>query len=303
MRGLSWWWLAIPVLGAGELAAQFWAARRAPRESEWREVASEVRRAKAPEAVVVVAPAWAEPLARAAFGDAVMPLRDVARPGLDGYRRALEVSLLGQHDRELSGWQVTEERRVGRFTLRQLDNPVPPHVQIDFVDRLKDARVWETVGENSQPCPWVHARVSNGGLGGHPTYPAQRFACPSSEPYLVGATVIDDQDFRPRRCIHAHPTPRGPLRIAFDDVPLGPELRGHAGLPWLLVRDGGGAPVRLQIRVNGKVIGTHVQRDEMGWAGFHFETGVSAGTRGTVEFQVDSDSVQNRHFCFAADSR
>ncbi|HMR07900.1 MAG TPA: hypothetical protein PKA88_19090, partial [Polyangiaceae bacterium] len=115
--------------------------------------------------------------------------------------------------------------------------------------------------------------------------------------------VIDDQDYRVRRCIHAYPTQRGSLKLRFADVPLGTELRGHAGLPWVLVRDGGGAPVRLEVFVNGKSVGTHEQRDEMGWAGFRFKTGASPGVRGNIEFRVSSDSVQNRHFCFAADLR
>lgn len=304
MRALSWLWVGLPLLGAAELGGQLWASHRAPTQSEWLAVQSEVQSAKAPEAAVVIAPSWAEPLARAAWGEKLMPLRDVARPGLDGYPRALEISILGQSAPELESWPVTQEHSVGRFTLRRRENPEAPRVQFDFVDALSEADVSETDGTEDKPCPWQpRGRAKSGGLGGHPTYPAARFNCPSGEPYLVGVTVIDDQDYRARRCIHAYPTQRGPLKLRFSDVPLGTELRGHAGLPWVLVRDGGGAPVRLEVFVNGKSVGTHEQRDEMGWAGFRFKTGASPGVRGNIEFRVSSDSVQNRHFCFAADLR
>jgi hypothetical protein len=304
MRALSFLWVGLPVLGAAELGGQLWAANRAPTRAEWHAVQSDVQAAKAPEAAIVVAPSWAEPLARAAFGEKLMPLRDVARPGLDGYPSALEVSILGQSAAELSQWPVTKEQRVGRFTLRERRNPDAPRIQFDFVDGLSEADASESDGRDDKPCPWqARGRAKSGGLGGHPTYPAQRFNCPSSEPYLVGVTVIDDQDYRPRRCIHAYPTPNGPLKLRFADVPLGAELRGHGGLPWVLVRDGGGAPVRFEAFVNGNSVGVHEQRDEMGWAGFRFKTGVSPGVRGRVEFRISSDSVQNRHFCFAADLR
>ena len=304
MRLLSWLWVGLPVVGIAELGGQLWASQRAPDLGEWRAVAKEVREAKAPEAVVVVSPRWAEPLARAALGDELMPLRDVARPGLDGYHSALEISIVGSSDPELSNWSVTESRKSGRFSLRVLSNPEAPRVQLDFVDALSEAVVTETSGSDQKPCKWsTRNRPKSGGLGGNPTYPRKRFSCPSGEPYIVGVTVIDDADDRPRRCIHAYPTPNGPLTLEFGDVPLGAELRGHAGLPHLMVRNGGGAPVKLEVHVNDKLVGTHVQEDLMGWTGFRFPTGASPGKRGKVQFRVSSTSVGNRHFCFAADMR
>ena len=254
----------------------------------------------------MIAPRWAEPMARQALGDALMPLADVARPDESGYARAVEVSILGQHAPELGSWTTGSEERHGRFTLRVLDNPKPAKVSFDFVDHVTPDRVdvSETVGGAPRPCPFrSNAPVSNGGLGGNPTFPAQRFACGSGDWYFVGVTVIDDNhEFRPRRCIWAHPTPGGPLRVRYKGVPLGGVIRGYSGLPWLIFRDGGGAPVELEVKVDGASIGTAVHEDTQGWAPFSFATG-RAGQTADVEFEVRTVDNRDRHFCFYADTR
>ena len=74
-----WLWLTLPALGLLELAAHLYFKERAPRQQDWAEVAPRVRELKGQADLVLVAPRWAEPLARQAFGDRVMPLKDVAR--------------------------------------------------------------------------------------------------------------------------------------------------------------------------------------------------------------------------------
>src|SRR5262245_37726671 len=88
--------LFVPVFGLFELGAHVYFSRRAPTTEAWTGVRPFVASAYKPENVVVVAPYWAEPMARLAFGDELMPLRDVARPDVTRYPEALEVSILGQ---------------------------------------------------------------------------------------------------------------------------------------------------------------------------------------------------------------
>ncbi|MBI3206567.1 MAG: hypothetical protein HYZ29_33830 [Myxococcales bacterium] len=296
-------WLAVPLAGVVELGAYYHFARRAPRAEEWARLREPVAALRQARELVVVAPRWADPLARHALGDALMPLADVARSDESRYPRAIEISAMGERAPELAGWRTVGEQNHGRFTVRTLENPAPEPVSFDFVDHVtpEHAQVFEGVA----PCGWnPNAPVSAGGLGGNPTFPAQRFICKSGDWFFAGVTVIDDdREYRPRRCIWAHPPPGGPLRIRFERVPLGKTIRGWGGLPWLLFRDSVGAtPVEIEVRIAGASIGKHAHRDEEGFAPFRFETG-RAGETLDVEFEISAANVKDRHFCFQADSR
>jgi hypothetical protein len=305
VRWARYAWLVIPVAGLGELAAHFYFARRAPTPGEWQGARSALVELKKPGDLVVIAPDWGDPLARMAFGEELMPLRDVARADESAYARAVEVSVLGRDAPELAGWRITDQRTSGRFRFRVFENPAPARVSFDFVERLgpNGVRVVEKTAAAELDCAWnPKARVETGSLPGPPTFPPQRFACQGGQQFFVGVTIIDDQRYRPRRCIWAHPTPHGPLVIRFDAVPLGASIRGHAGLPWLIMRDGLGPPVELEVRAGGRSLGTFVHRDQDGWSGFEFPTG-QPGAIAAVEFEVRSTSTRERHFCFHADTR
>ncbi|GMV18218.1 MAG: hypothetical protein HS104_01215 [Polyangiaceae bacterium] len=296
-------WLAVPLAGLVELSLHYFFANRAPRVEEWAGLREPVAALRQAEELVVVAPRWADPLARQALGDALMPLRDVARPDESGYARAIEISSLGERAPELRGWRTVAESKRGRFTLRTLENPAPERVVFDFADHVKPEHL--SVFEGQAPCAWnPRAPVSTGGLGGNPTFPAERFMCPGGEWFFAGVTVIDDHmEYRPRRCIWAHPPQGGPLRLRFANVPLGKQIRGYGGMPWLVFRDSVGAPpIELEVRVGGQSIGTYVHRDEAGFAPFSFDTG-RQGQSAEVEIEVRSSSAKDRHFCFQADSR
>src|SRR5450432_146327 len=108
-------WLLLPIAGLVELALFVHDARSAPRVEEWQALRDEVAKLKGSRDLVLVAPEWADPLARQAFGDALMPITDLARPDESAYARAIEVDALGASAPELAGWRVVAERSVGRF--------------------------------------------------------------------------------------------------------------------------------------------------------------------------------------------
>jgi hypothetical protein len=299
-------WLLVPALGLVELGAHYVFAHRAPTVAEWQAVRTSVAELRRQDELVVIAPRWADPLARQAFGESLMPLRDVARPDETGYPRALEISALGKRAPELRDWRVVEERRSGGFLLRVLENPNPVRVLLDFVDALTPERVRVSEGAeaDSRECAFnPQARRDTGFLGGPPAFPARRFTCAGPEWFFVGATVIDDPEYRPRRCIWAQPAPRGPLVIRFAQVPVGSKIRGHAGVPWLILRDARGVPIELEVRVAGQSIGTHVYREDHGFELFEFSTGAHSGRTADVEFHVRSQVAHDRQFCFHADTR
>ncbi|WP_438020906.1 hypothetical protein WMF18_18385 [Sorangium sp. So ce315] len=297
--------LGLPALGLGELAAHVHFSRRAPGFDDWREVKAPLAAMKQPGDLVVVAPGWADPAARRALGDELLPLRDAARPDESRYAAAVEISVLGQRAEELAGFREERRREHGPFVLRRLVNPSPARVVYDFVDNVAPGSADVRVTDPPAACRWnPRARVAAGGLGGHPTFPAERFECPGGPFFNVGVTVIADEEFRPRRCIWSHPPRDGAIVTRFRGVPLGSVIRGHAGMYWIIERERKGAPVTLTVRVDGEPVGeaTHVDGD--GWAAFEFPLGARAGAASAeVEFAVTSPDYTHRHYCFEADTR
>jgi hypothetical protein len=300
--------LFVPVFGLFELGAHFYFARRAPTTEAWSAVRPFVAAAYKPENAVVVAPYWAEPMARLAFGDELMPMRDVARPDVTRYPEALEVSILGQRAPELLGWKVLREERHGKFTLRAVQNPSPSRVTFDFTDHLDpDAaavRVEKKIG--SVDCAFTsNAPMESGGLGGPPVYPAARFVCPGEPNHVfVGVTIIDDEQMHPRRCVWSYPPGNdAELVTRFREVPLGHEIHGHVGAGWHIERDLAVPPFTVKVMVGGEEIGKVVHQAGDFWKGFEIPLPANAAERtADVEFRVSAPGA-GTHVCFEADSR
>ena len=314
MRALGGWRskakylpLAVPLLGLAELGAHFYFSRRPPAEKDWEEVRPLVASWYKPGEVVVVAPYWAEPMARWKFGDALMPPRDVARPDATRYASAIEVSALGARSPELTAWKVTREEKHGRFTVRALANPSPPTITYDFGDHVAPDALEVRTQKGGAPtaCPYTTtAAIEGGGLGGPPIYPATRFACPG-EPsnVFVGTTFIEDQENRPRRCIWARP-PAGASEIVarFRNVPLGNVIHCHAGMGWIPERDLAVPPFTVRVVVGTIEIGTFVHHPGDFWKAFDLPLGSASNGAADVEFYV-SAPPSGADVCFEADSR
>lgn len=298
---------AVPVLGLLELGGYFYFSNRAPTPEEWEKARPVVHEAYQPGDVVVVAPRWAEPIARWKFGGEVFPVREVARPDVSRYARAIEVSSLGARSPELEGWQVETEKRVGKIVVRTLRNPQPANVTFDFTDNLGPSRVQVefTKKGRTQPCRFnARAPIDTRGYYSPPPFPPQRFQCEDGAQF-VGVTVIQDDHALPRRCIFAPPpSDGGETIIRYSDVPLGQVIRGHLGIQWIMERDRAGSPITLRVRVDGEPIGEAVHEDGEGWKPFELALGKHAGkNEATVEFRVTAPDNRDRHLCFEADSR
>jgi hypothetical protein len=299
----AWLPLAVPVLALAELSGHFFFSHRAPTPEQWALAKPAVVAAYKPGMPVVVAPYWAEPMARWKLGDELMPLREVARPDVTRYREAIEVSAMGSRSPELEGWRVVSETKVGPLAVRTRLNPAPPTVTFDFTDHVEpqsaDVRIER--GSSGGACTFTDsAPVESGGLFGPPTYPAARFRC-ASEPnhVFVGVTVIEDQDVRPRRCIWSHPPSAGEMVTRFRSVPLGNVIRGHLGVSWMRERDHNGPTYTVRVTVGGQDVGLAMHADGDGWKPFEMPLGAAAHTTADVEFRASGAN----HVCFEADSR
>lgn len=297
--------VAAPILGLVELGAHLYVSRRPPAFDAWLGIHDTVAAMKQPGDVVVVAPSWADPLARRALGDDLMPVRDVARSDVARYTGAIEVSILGERADEIAEFSEVERRELGKFTLRRLENPAPAAVAFDFTDHARPPFADVRGTEPAVACSWnPTAKIAAGGLGGHPTFPRERFECPGGVFFNVGVTVIADERFRPRRCIWSHPFARGEIVTRFRGVPLGKVIQGHHGMYWIVERPRKGAPVTLTVRVDGEVVGKTAHADGDGWSHFELPLGAHAGkSSAEVEFAVSSRNYRDRHFCFEADTR
>lgn len=298
-------WLVVPLAGLVELGGHFYFSTRAPRVDDWLRAKSALAAIRRPGDVLIVAPEWAEPNARYAYGDAWMPLKDVARPDVTSYTRAVEVSIVGASAPELAGWKLVDERRNGKFRYRVLENPKPAKVLYDFVDHVENATVADAAPSGAEaPCRWnPNAARSAGGLHGDPAFPSLRHECSGGSDHFVGVTVVEDEHWRGRRCLWAMPPGQGELVIRYSGVPIGERIRGYAALPQWLERELRGAPVEMRVMVGGSVVGTYVHKDGDGWKGFDFATGAQAGATADVEFRVSSRRPHDRQFCFQADTR
>jgi hypothetical protein len=293
----SWLVLTVCVVALGESAAHFVFKHRAPSPEDWQALKPKLASWYRPNDLVVVAPAWGEPLARQALGDAMMPLSMVARAQDGDFPRAMQIGMLGQQRKELSNWP---------FQVSIRNNPHFEPARYPFVDHIDSRSLSVSVSQSGrdEACAFSEsAPMSSGGLGGDPTSPSTRFNCPGGSFHWVGITIIDDEQFRPRRCIWAPPSPRGPLILRFHDVPLGRTLVGHAGAPWLMVRDGVGPPITLTGASSRGSLGTVAARDTDGWIRFEWSTESLRDTRSEVELTILGTANKDQRFCFTLESR
>jgi hypothetical protein len=300
--------LLVPLVGIAELALDLFFASRAPSLSEWVDAVPRLQAAHREGDLIVIAPEWAEPLARQAFGDGFMPLGNVARQDVAPYARVLEVSLFGRRAPELARFKELARESSGKLLIRTLENPAPEPTIYAFSDhvRPRDLFVVEGNGEAERACEFTPlAAASSGGLGGHNAYPRERFRCDGGEPYFVGVTLMEDQRYRPRRCVYAHPLPDRSLYLRFPRVPAGKKIKGYAGESFLIARDAPAeATVELAVLVDRKEVGRRVFRASAGFTPFEFSmASPSASETVEVSFRVLSQAPAEREFCFQAEVR
>lgn len=305
MRRLRLLWLLVPALGVLELGLHVVLAHRAPSVEAWRALAVPALALKRAGEPVVVAPEWAEPLARLTLGDRLFPLGELARADDRSVSRVLELDELGARAPAFVTWRVVSEKREGPFVLRVLENPSPLRARYRFLEHVRPGELSVALVRDGveRTCAYTeHAHATAGGLHGQVAAPSERFQCPGSAELFVGVTVIDDQNYRPRRCIWAHPPQEGTLRLRFAAVPLGTKLRGFAGLSYFLFRDGVGPPITLTASSGAATFGSASHRDESGWSGFELSTAALAGQTADVDLKIQSAGSFRRDYCFAMEA-
>jgi len=141
------------------------------------------------------------------------------------------------------------------------------------------------------------ARVTQAGRSCGDRRQGRWFCSGRSWNYVGPTTNMFNGAFLP--CIWAHPVDEGPLAISFPRVKLGRALVGNHGLADGAV-DGfrSGAPVTMQIAVNGKPLQTLVRPNQKGWVGFRVDTSSHAGQEVNLTLTVSTRQAGGRHYCF-----
>jgi len=289
----------VPLLGLAELGLHQYFAARAPGPDEYAALGRELSKLKQPRTPVVIAPAWAEPLLRAA-APAAFPLAELARPDDSAFAAFWEVSALGESAPELAGFSREQTRKVGAFSLSLRKNPHPQPTLFNFVSAVEagQVEVFTELEGARMPCPLnPRARVETGGLHGHVAYPARRFECQRER--FVGVSLVEDRDYRPRRCVLSRLPTSGSLVLRFNGVPRAPRLVGFAGFSWFLERDAQAPQVELTVRGAERELGRRLVAGADGWS--RFELG--AAEADVVEVSLRRLAASQSDVCFALEAR
>ena len=106
------------------------------------------------------------------------------------------------------------------------------------------------------------------------------------------ARAVREVEYLPRECLVVKPAPGAPpLRVTFDDVPLGRTLRGLAGEE----------PVRVAVDLDGAgVAEVEEPAAAPGWHAFEIDTSSHAGRAARVTFTISTDDPGPRPLCLDA---
>lgn len=297
----KWAFTLVPAAGMFELGAHIVQTHSVVLERDWRAAREYVMAHAAPEDLIAFAPRWADPIGRETFGPGLATIEREARPDETRFPRAFEVGIRGEHVLSLTGWHQLGVERFGAVSVTLLENPSPAHVLDDLVSMVSPdhLRVSRVEGAREDECLFSHSSAQSGQLGFGTAIPADRFVCSGGG--FVGASVVEDTEYYPRRCIYAPPAGRT-LRLRFADVRIGHVLHGHHAL-YVEAEHAMKAPVTITFTINGTAIGSAVHRDLEGWKPFELDTSAFAGTRADVVADIDCPTSERRMYCFEADTR
>jgi hypothetical protein len=300
MRSLSLLLGLVPLLGLAELGLHRYLAARPPDFADYAALAPPLLELKQAGVPVVVAPAWAEPFVRQAAA-AAFPLAELARPDDSAFSGFLEVSLLGAYAPEIETFTLTKSQQIGKFQLSWRQNPKPDPVRFDFVSAVErgEVEVFAELDGVRRPCVVTQrARTSTGGLHGHVAYPRARHECPGGR--IVAVTLIEDQAYRPRRCVLTQLPHAGHIGLRFSGAPATARLVGFSGFSYFLERDKATDEAELSVSERGQPLGRQRAAGARGWSRFELQRG---NTPGVLEVSVRRLDNSAGDFCFALEAR
>ncbi|MGD8859721.1 MAG: hypothetical protein PVI30_06905 [Myxococcales bacterium] len=294
--------VAVALFALVEVAAHAATLAAVAPVSDWRAAADFVRGRLGPADAIVAAPGWADPVLRQVLGDRI----DAAMAGrsdLAAYERLWVLSIRGAAAPEAPDGAPELVRNFGGVRVQRWALGPSP-VVVDLTEHVFEAEVELERGGTTRPCDLSERRPGRrGGLGFGVVPPARRFQCPDRRGNVwVAPVVMEDLSLKPRRCVYQHPARRGPVRVRFPELPLGDRIVVYAGIYYEHERMRQGAPVTLDVAIDGAPAGRMVHVDGDGWKRMTVDTG-AFGERGEIAFEVTSPDPDKRIFCWHASVR
>jgi hypothetical protein len=118
---------------------------------------------------------------------------------------------------------------------------------------------------------------------------------------LVDPDLVTDTTYAAHDAVYMDvPGDGRTLVVRWTATPLGSALRGGFGLYVEAERDGKGAPITLEWRVDGRSVATLTHRDGEGWKSFEVATGARPTATGILEMRVRSPGGSRRWFGVSA---
>jgi len=273
---------------------------RVPEEDDWERAAAFVDDAFEDGDTIVGAPDWADPLLREHLGDRI-PLSHAGRSDLAPFERLWELSIRGHR----SLWAPEDEpeldRVFGRVRVRRWDLGPSP-VVFDLTSRIEEA----TVTRGPRRCTWRRRGPQGGGLGRGPLWPGEHHFCGPEPWMLVGETVNEDLELRPRHCVWQHPAANEePVRTTFRNVPLGERVVLYAGIYYEHERMREHGPATVRVLQGDTELGHLTHQDGDGWERLEAETHPldPERTHGDLTVEVTSPLPHLRTVCWSATTR
>lgn len=186
--------LVVLVVAVWEASSGLWRRSHTPGHADWVAAAAAVRAEFQPGDLIAIAPAWADPLGRAEFGD-LMPPSMVGRPDGRRYRRIWELSVASRsaHAEDTAGLTAEWMRTFGGIQVSRYSQR-PITVTFDLVEHFLEAHVGQrqlpATSAEPTPCLWQGPMPSPS----PPPGPAGAFRCPGSK---VERRMLEI-DYRPR---------------------------------------------------------------------------------------------------------
>lgn len=281
--------LALLAVLAWEVAATLVHSSAAPTDGDWRTAAAGLRMLHKAGEPILVAPQWAERVARQHLGD-MLDIEMASLADVDRFARVWELSSRGSRHRWLDGASPKRTWRFGRIRLALFIRQAE-HVLFDFRARIDAAEV-DLVGDSKQSC----------------SRRGKRFLCDRRHSWSWVGQRLMEIGYRPYTCIYAHPSPAKRLRIKFDNVPLGGRIVGYTGIGDFISRRDISrqhieAPVLFQLFVGDTLVHSVRHQNEWPFTRFEASTDKYASAKHHVRFEISAPNTQARTFCFHAEAR
>ena len=271
-------------------------AAAGPRDEDWAAVKAHLTASITAADGLVVGARWMEPLARQHLGDGLLTRERLG--GEPGTWPSVWVVSDTARGSFLPGYRSDIAQHFGSLVLLKARAENPFRVLARLEAKLPEASVFLETNDREETCTYGTFGAQSGNLGWGPALPAERFTCNGA---FLARSVVTDTEYRAHDAIYTDvPGDGRTLIVRWPRMTMGTSLRGGYGLYAEAERDGKGADVRAEWRIDGQSVASLTHRDGEGWKGFEALVPSALQRDGILELRLQSPGGQRRLFGMSA---